>query len=141
MSNDLLAELAQLDRIEGVKQANPDNLAKVDGLTLYAGNDDMLADVLDLGEGGGILTSSHLFGEEMHRMVDEPERRREIDHGLQDVYRDMAIAPAACSIKSALEMIGVKAGRPRLPYVPLDDAEQSVVRAMLERHGVLVTAA
>jgi 4-hydroxy-tetrahydrodipicolinate synthase len=141
MSNDLLAELAQLDRIEGVKQANPDNLAKVEGLTVYAGNDDMLADVLDLGEAGGILTSSHLFGEEMHRMVDEPDRRREIDQGLQDVYRDMAIAPAACSIKSALEMIGIKAGRPRLPYVPLDDAEQSVVRAMLERHGVLVTAA
>ena len=74
-------------------------------------------------------------------MVDEPERRREIDRGLQDVYRDMAIAPAACSIKSALELIGIKAGRPRLPYVPLDDAELSVVRAMLERHGVLVTAA
>ena len=32
---------------------------------------------------------SHLFGEEMHRMVDEPERRREIDAGLQDVYRDL----------------------------------------------------
>jgi 4-hydroxy-tetrahydrodipicolinate synthase len=141
MSNDLLAELAQLDRIEAVKQANPDNLAKVDGLSVYAGNDDMLVDVLDLGEAGGILTSSHLFGEDMRRMVDEPERRHEIDHGLQDVYRDMAIAPAACSIKSALEMIGIKAGRPRLPYVPLDDAEQSVVRAMLERHGVLVTAA
>ena len=141
MSNDLLAELAQLDHIEGVKQANPDNLAKVDGLTVYAGNDDMLADVLDLGEAGGILTSSHLFGEEMRRMVDEPERRREVERGLQDVYRDMAIAPAACSIKSALELIGIKAGRPRLPYVPLDDAELSVVRAMLERHGVLVTAA
>jgi 4-hydroxy-tetrahydrodipicolinate synthase len=141
MSNDLLAELAQLDRIQGIKQANPDNLAKVDGLTVYAGNDDMLADVLDLGEAGGILTSSHLFGEEMHRMADEPARRREIDQGLQDVYRDMAIAPAACSIKSALEMIGVKAGRPRLPYVALDDAELSIVRAMLERHGALVTAA
>jgi 4-hydroxy-tetrahydrodipicolinate synthase len=141
MSNDLLAELAQLDHIEAIKQANPENLAKVDGLTVYAGNDDMLVDVLDLGEAGGILTSSHLFGEEMHRMVDEPERRHEIDHGLQDVYRDMAIAPAACSIKSALEMIGIKAGRPRLPYVPLDDSEQSVVRAMLERHGVLVTTA
>src|ERR1700744_3563657 len=87
MSNDLLAELAQLDHIEAVKQANPDNLAKVDGLTIYAGNDDMLADVLDLGEPGGILTSSHLFGQEMRRMVDEPERRREIDRGLQDVYR------------------------------------------------------
>jgi len=53
----------------------------------------------------------------------------------------MAIAPAACSIKSALELIGVRAGRPRLPYVPLDESELSVVRALLERHGMLVTAA
>jgi 4-hydroxy-tetrahydrodipicolinate synthase len=50
LSNDLLAELAQLDRIEAVKQANPANLAPVDGLSIYAGNDDMLIDVLDLGE-------------------------------------------------------------------------------------------
>jgi 4-hydroxy-tetrahydrodipicolinate synthase len=141
LPNDLLAELAQLDRIEAVKQANPANLAKVDGLRIYAGNDDLLADVLDLGEAGGILTSSHIFGTEMRRMVDEPERRREIDSSLQDVYRDMAIAPAACSLKAALEMIGVRAGGPRLPYVPLDESERSVVRAMLERHGVLATAA
>ncbi len=83
LPNDLLAELAQLDNIVGVKQANPDNLAPIDGLMIYAGNDDMLADVLDLGEPGGILTGSHLFGDEMRRMVDEPERRREIDAGLQ----------------------------------------------------------
>jgi len=141
LPNDMLAELAQLDRIEAVKQANAANLAKVDGLRIYAGNDDLLADVLDLGEAGGILTSSHIFGTEMRRMVDEPERRREIDSSLQDVYRDMAIAPAACSLKAALEMIGVRAGRPRLPYVALDESERSVVRAMLERHGVLATAA
>ena len=60
----------------------PDNLAKIDGLEIYAGNDDLLADVLDLGEPGGILVASHIFGEEMHRMVDEPERRREIDAAL-----------------------------------------------------------
>jgi 4-hydroxy-tetrahydrodipicolinate synthase len=141
LPNDLLAELAQLDHIEAVKQANPANLAKVDGLRIYAGNDDLLADVLDLGEAGGILTSSHIFGVEMRRMVDEPERRRQIDASLQDVYRDMAIAPAACSLKAALEMIGIRAGRPRLPYVPLDESERSVVRAMLERHGILAAAA
>ena len=112
LSNDLLAELAQLDRIEAVKQANPGNLAPIDGLSIYAGNDDMLADVLDLGEPGGILTASHLFADEMRRMVDEPERRREIDDSLTDVYRDLAIAPAACSLKAALALIGVRAGRP-----------------------------
>jgi 4-hydroxy-tetrahydrodipicolinate synthase len=141
MPNDLLAELAQLDNIVAVKQANADNLARIDGLQIYAGNDDLLADVLDLGEPGGILTSSHLFGEEMHRMVDEPENRREIDASLQDVYRDMAIAPAACSLKAALGLIGVPVGRPRLPYVELDADELSTVRAMLERHGMLAAAA
>jgi 4-hydroxy-tetrahydrodipicolinate synthase len=141
LPNDLLAELAQLDNIVGVKQANPANLAKVDGMVIYAGNDDLLADVLDMGEAGGILTSSHIFGEEMRRMVDEPDRRHEIDAGLRDVYRDMAIAPAACSNKAALNLIGVPVGKPRLPYVELDADELAVVRAMLERHGMLAAAA
>ena len=137
MPNDLLAELAQLDNIFAVKQANADNLAKVDGLRIYAGNDDLLADVLDLGEPGGILVASHLFGEEMHRMVDEPEHRREIDRSLADVYRDLPVAPLACAIKAALNLLGIRAGAPRLPYVELDDHELDVIRALLERHGLL----
>ncbi|MGI9185489.1 MAG: 4-hydroxy-tetrahydrodipicolinate synthase [Solirubrobacteraceae bacterium] len=141
MPNDLVAELGQLDHIVGVKQANPDNLAPIDGMMIYAGNDDMLADVLDLGEPGGILTGSHLFGAEMRRMVDEPERRREIDAGLQDAYRDLAVAPAACSLKAALAMIGLPVGAPRLPYVELDADELAVVRGLLERHGLLTVAA
>jgi 4-hydroxy-tetrahydrodipicolinate synthase len=136
MDNDLVAELGQLDHIFGVKQANPDNLAKIDGMQIYAGNDDLLADVLDLGEPGGILTSSHIFGEEMRRMVEEPENRREINRSLADVYRDMAVAPAACSVKAALNMLGIEVGGPRLPYVELDDDELAVVRALLDRHGM-----
>ena len=140
MSNDLLAELAQLEHIVGVKQSNPANLAKIDGLQIYAGNDDMFADVLDMGEPGGVLVAAHLFGDELRRMVEEPERRREIDASLQDVYRDLAIAPLACSTKAALNLIGIEVGGPRLPYVELDDGEIAVVRAMLERHGLLQTA-
>jgi 4-hydroxy-tetrahydrodipicolinate synthase len=140
LPNDLLAELAQLDHIEAVKQANPDNLAPVDGLSIYAGNDDLFAAVLDLGEPGGILVASHLFGAEMRQMADEPERRHEIDASLQDVYRDLS-SPLACSVKAALEMIGIRAGRPRLPYVELDESELAPVRAMLERHGLLAATA
>jgi 4-hydroxy-tetrahydrodipicolinate synthase len=137
MPNDLLAELAQIDHVVAVKQANADNVAKIDGLQLYAGNDDLLATVLDMGEAGGILTGSHVFGNEMRRMVTEPENRHEVDAGLADVYREMAIAPGACSCKAALNLIGVEVGGPRLPYVPLDDEETAVVRALLERHGLL----
>jgi 4-hydroxy-tetrahydrodipicolinate synthase len=140
MPNDLLAELAQLEHVFAVKQANAANAAKIDGLRIYAGNDDLLATVLDMGELGGILTGSHVFGREMRRMVEEPEHRREIDASLADVYRDMAIAPGACSCKAALNLIGVEVGAPRLPYVALDDEETAVIRALLERHGLLQPA-
>jgi 4-hydroxy-tetrahydrodipicolinate synthase len=138
MPNDLLAELAQLDNIFAVKQANAANLARIDGLRIYAGNDDLLADVLDLGEPGGILVASHLFGDEMRRMVDEPDHRRAIDGGLRDVYADMPVAPLACATKAALHLLGLlPSAMPRLPYVELDERELGVIRSMLERHGLL----
>jgi 4-hydroxy-tetrahydrodipicolinate synthase len=140
MPNDLLAELAQIENIVGVKQANPDNLAKIDGLQIYAGNDDLFAKVLDMGEPGGILVASHLFGEEFQRMASEPEQRHEIDAGLQDAYRDLAVAPLACSVKAALRLLGFEVGSPRLPYVDLDERELAIVEAMLERHGLLAGA-
>jgi len=137
MPNDLLAELAQIDGIVGVKQANAANLARIDGMMIYAGNDDMLAEVLDLGEPGGILVASHLFGEQFRQMVDDPERRHEIDASLEDVYRDMSIVPLAVATKAALGLLGRDVGGPRLPYVPADEHEVAVLRAMLERHGLL----
>ncbi len=141
MPNDLLAELAQIDGIEGVKQANADNAALVDGLALYAGNDDLFCDVLDMGGAGGILVSSQLFGEHFQRMVNEPKGRREIDFGLYDVYEALAVAPYAATVKAALNLLGHGVGGPRLPYVELDDGEEAEVRAMLERHGLLEVAA
>jgi 4-hydroxy-tetrahydrodipicolinate synthase len=140
LSNEMLARLGQLEHIVGVKQANAANVAKIDGMSIYAGNDDLLATVLDMGEPGGILTASHVFGEQMRRMVTEPEHRHEVDASLRDVYRDMAIAPAACSCKAALNLIGVEVGAPRLPYVELDEDELGVIRALLERHGLLQPA-
>jgi len=52
----------------------------------------------------------------------------------------MAIAPAACTVKAALNMIGLSVGKPRLPYVELDDSERAVIQALLERHGMLEAA-
>ncbi len=140
MPNDLLAELAQIDNIEGVKQANNANLALIDGLELYAGNDDILCDTLELGGAGGICVASHILGEEMRRMVDEPERRREIDASLQDVYRALAVTTNPIAIKTALNLLGHHVGGFRLPMVEADEHETAVVRAMLEHHGLLTTA-
>jgi 4-hydroxy-tetrahydrodipicolinate synthase len=137
MPNDLLAELAQIEGVDYVKQANPANLAPVDGLRIYAGNDDMLADVLDLGEPGGICVASHIVGDDMRRMVDEPDRRREIDASLEPIYTALSVTTNPIPVKAALNLLGHRAGGLRLPLVEADEHESAVVRQALERHGLL----
>jgi 4-hydroxy-tetrahydrodipicolinate synthase len=137
MPNDLLAELAQLDHVEGVKQANNANLAPVDGLDVYAGNDEILAAVLDMGEAGGILVASHVVGPEMRRMVDEPGERSAIHESLLPVFAALSVAPAAVSTKAALNLLGHDVGIPRLPYVEADDHELATIREMLASRGLV----
>ena len=138
--NDLLARLGQIEHIDGVKQANDDALALIDGLDVYAGNDNTLARALDMGGAGGILVAAHVVGAEMRRIVDEPENRAEIDAGLQDVY-DATGWHNPIPIKKACELIGLCSARLRLPLVEADEERTALVRAALENHGVLQTAA
>jgi 4-hydroxy-tetrahydrodipicolinate synthase len=138
--NDLLAELAQLDHVDGVKQANNDNLEPVDGLEIYAGNDEILARVLDMGEPGGILTTSHVVGPQLRRMVDEPSERAAIHESLLPVFAALGVAPAAVTNKAALNLLGHAVGKPRLPYVEADEQETATIRAMLSERGLLVGA-
>lgn len=141
MPNDLLAELAEIDNVVGVKQSNNDNLALVDGLQLYAGNDEVFAQVLDMGGSGGILTASHVVGQEFRRMVDEPENRQAINESLLPVFEALAIAPAATADKAALNLMGLPGGHVRLPYVDADESETATIRAMLEERGLVGVAA
>jgi 4-hydroxy-tetrahydrodipicolinate synthase len=137
LPNELLAELAQIEGIEAVKQANDANLAPIDGLQLLAGNDDSLARCLDAGGTGGILVASHLIGTEMRRLVDEPERRAELDAELRDVYAALGVTTNPIPIKAALNLVGLPAGGLRLPLVEADEEETAVIRTALERHGLL----
>jgi 4-hydroxy-tetrahydrodipicolinate synthase len=138
--NDLLAELAQIENVSAVKQANPDNLAPVEGLELLAGNDDMLPDVLDIGGTGGILVGSHLVGEEMRRMIDEPDLRHEIAAEIQPLLEPITtpgVTTNPIPIKTALGMLGHDVGGFRLPLVEASQDEKDAIRRALERHGLL----
>jgi 4-hydroxy-tetrahydrodipicolinate synthase len=134
---ELLAELAQIEGIEGVKQANPDELQPIDGLEIYAGDDASFLRTLEMGGAGVISVASHLVGEEMRRMVDQPERRAEIDASLRDVYETLFLTANPTCTKAALNMLGHDVGGLRLPLVEATPAEQQAVREMLERHGLL----
>jgi 4-hydroxy-tetrahydrodipicolinate synthase len=137
---ELLAELAQIEGIEGVKQANAAELQLIDGLDVYAGDDATFARTLDMGGAGGILVASQVVGNEMRRMVDEPENRASIDASLRDVYETLFITSNPTCTKAALNLLGHDVGGLRLPLVEATAQETAAVRAMLERHGLLIGA-
>ena len=139
MPPDLLAELAQIDGIEGVKQANASELEPIDGLALYAGDDATFARTLDMGGAGGILVASHVVGPEMRRMVDEPERRSEIDASLRVVYETLFMTSNPTCTKAALNLLGHEVGGLRLPLVEATPEETEAVRSVLQRHGLLAS--
>ena len=141
MPPDVLAELAQIDGIDAVKQANSDELQLIDGLAVLAGNDDILARTLDIGGSGGICVASHIVGGEMKRMFTEPDRRGEIDASLADVFATLFITANPTPVKAALNLLGHDVGGLRLPMVEADEAELAEIRSMLSRHGLLEGAA
>ncbi|MEA2280590.1 MAG: 4-hydroxy-tetrahydrodipicolinate synthase [Solirubrobacteraceae bacterium] len=137
MAPDLLAELGQIEGIDAVKQANSAEIDPIDGLAMIAGNDDILAAVMDKGGAGGICVASHVVGPEMRRIVDEPGERAEIDAGLREIYKALFVTASPAPVKAALAMLGRDCGGLRLPLVEVDDAERAVVRDALAKHGLL----
>jgi len=140
LPNDLLAELAEIDNVVAVKQSRYEDVQPIEGLDLLAGNDETLAEVLDVGGTGGICVASHVAGEEMRRMIDEPERRGEIHDSLVDLFEALFVTSNPTGVKAALNMTGHDVGGLRLPLVEASEEERAVVRAALERHRLLAAA-
>jgi 4-hydroxy-tetrahydrodipicolinate synthase len=135
--NDLLRELAEIPNVAAVKQARYEHVQPIEGLDLLAGNDEMLAEVLDKGGTGGILVASHLVGAEMRRMIDEPESRAEIHDSLRPLFEAMGVTTNPIPVKTALGLLGHDVGGFRLPMIEASPEEEAVVRGALERHGLL----
>jgi len=137
-----LAEIAKIENVVAVKQANNDDLQPIEGLDILAGNDDIFLKTLEIGGAGGICVASHLVGPQMREVWDaaqagDLDRAREIDSGLREVYAAMGVTTNPIPVKAALEMTGlIPSGTMRLPLVPADDAQRATVRAALEGVGL-----
>lgn len=142
-----LSELAQTDNIVAVKQANPDldetqRLRELSDMGVYAGNDDMLLDVLKLGGWGGVCVASHFVGPQMKEIVaavaaGDEAKAQEIDRRLAPLYKTLCITTNPIPLKAALNMLGHDVGGLRLPLVEATDGERTEIEAELQRQGLL----
>jgi 4-hydroxy-tetrahydrodipicolinate synthase len=148
---DLQAELAWIDNIVAVKQANPDmdqarRIIEEAGLALYAGDDALVRPFAEIGGAGGVCVTSHVFGEQVKEMYEaaragDVARARELDDSLQDAYETVTMTVITTMVKAALDLLGFEVGGCRLPLVEATDEERAAAQALLERHGLVAKAA
>jgi 4-hydroxy-tetrahydrodipicolinate synthase len=142
-----LAELARIPNVQCVKQATTDldqarRIVEEIGLTLYAGNDDLLLPFLELGGSGGVFVFTHLVGRQVKDLIarfkeGDGDGARTLEQELRPVVDALAVTTNPIPVKAALNMLGHDVGGLRLPLVEADDDEKAAIRAGLERAGVL----
>jgi 4-hydroxy-tetrahydrodipicolinate synthase len=145
-----LGKLAQIPNVVAVKQANPDldqarQIVEDTGLTLLAGNDDLLYDFLEVGGSGGIFVFTHVVGVRVKEVFErwragDREGARALEPELRTAWETLAVTTNPIPVKAAMNMLGHDVGGLRLPLLAATEAEQAAVRAGLEQAGVLVAA-
>ena len=147
---DTLAELAEIPTVRAVKQANDDldqarRVVEETGLSLYAGDDNLIFPFLELGGLGGVCVHTHVFGPQVSEMVrryreGDVEAARRIDAELAPAYEILKVVVNPIAIKAALAMTGWDVGGLRLPLVEASREEKVRIRGALERAGIAAGA-
>jgi 4-hydroxy-tetrahydrodipicolinate synthase len=145
-----LARLAEIPNVQYVKQATTDleqarRIVEEIGLTLYAGNDDLLLPFLELGGKGGVFVFTHVVGPQVKQLIGrfndgDREGAKTIESEIRPVIEALAVTTNPIPVKAALNMLGHDVGGLRLPLIEATEDEKTVVRADLERAGVLAGA-
>lgn len=129
--------------IAGIKEADPD-VAKVSRIrnlcgkdfTVFCGNDDRIVPFYAAGAEGVISVLGNLYPEKVKELTDLCEagayKRAE---SLQTAYLPLIdalfCAPNPIPVKAAMNLCGMDAGNCRLPLTELSDAQEAVLKALL----------
>lgn len=145
-----IIKLAKIDNIVGVKDCSND-LAQTTAILrgtadigkpfyVLSGDDAMTYTMMALGAHGVIAASAHLVGAEYVRMSALMHEcrfaeAREIHYQTLDLVNTLFIESNPVPVKEALEMMGLPAGPPRLPLVPLREENREKLQAVLLAAG------
>ena len=143
------AALADHPNITAIKEANG-NISKIvetvalvgDKLDLYSGNDDQIVPIMACGGKGVISVLSNLLPKKTSEMC-HAFLRGDVAGSMaaQTKYLDLVNALfCECNpipVKAAMNMMGMEAGSLRLPLCDISEKNHAVLRASMERMGLL----
>jgi 4-hydroxy-tetrahydrodipicolinate synthase len=148
MSAETIGRLSQIKNIVGVKEASGKmdlvaqtiNNARKDFL-IWSGNDNDTFLIMALGGYGVIGVTTHLTGKQYKKMIDlilsdKIQEAATIHRKLVPLVNAMFSIPSPAPIKYALNYIGFRVGKPRLPLVPPTEKEAEKIIAELKNHTI-----
>jgi len=148
LSVDTIVRLSQIDNIIGLKEAsgNMEQVAKVvsnarEGFRVWSGNDTDTFALMALGGYGVISVASHLVGKQIKQMIDymvagKVAEAAAIHRHLLPLVNSMFIVSNPCPLKYALNQVGFRVGKPRLPLVEPDEKSAAAIRDTLKNYRI-----
>jgi 4-hydroxy-tetrahydrodipicolinate synthase len=143
-----VVRLSQIDNIIGIKEASA-NMAQIariiegarEGFTVWSGNDSDTFNILALGGYGIISVVAHLVGRQVREMIDSftggnVAKSAALHRRLLPLVDAMFIVSNPVPVKYALNHIGFRVGKPRLPLVEPDEKSAATIKETLKKYKI-----
>ena len=148
LSVDTIVRLSQIDNIIGLKEASG-NMEQVSytvsrarkGFTIWSGNDSDTFSLMTLGGYGVISVISHLVGKQIKEMIDNIVSGKfneavGIHSRLLPLVNAMFVVSNPIPVKYALNHVGFRVGKARLPLTEPDEKSAELIRDTLKNYKI-----
>jgi len=144
-----VAKLAEHKNIQGVKEASGDitQVAEIARLVptdfdIYSGEDAIVVPLLSLGGKGVISTVANILPKDMHTVNQlwfegKIKEACQLQLKMKPVIDGVFLEVNPIPIKTALNLLGCKVGKPRLPLVEMDEKNVQNLQQRMRDYGVL----
>jgi 4-hydroxy-tetrahydrodipicolinate synthase len=134
--------------IVGIKEAsaNYDQIGKIisgsrEGFRVWSGNDSDTFAILALGGYGIISVTAHLVGLQVKEMINsfvagDIAKARRLHHYMMPLVNAMFVVANPCPVKYALNQVGFRVGKPRLPLVEPDPKSAQTIKDTLKSYKI-----
>ena len=154
LSVDSIIDIAKLDNIVAIKEANPDlnKLATVfneldkqdlsDNFTVLSGNDSLTLPMIAQGARGVISVAANVLPSEMSEMVRKAlegnyDKARELSNDLFDLMDVMFIEASPAPAKRALNLMGKNVGGLRLPLLEMSETNDVILQEVMKKYDLI----
>ncbi|MGN0093694.1 MAG: 4-hydroxy-tetrahydrodipicolinate synthase [Methanobrevibacter sp.] len=154
MASETICEIAKLDKVTAIKEANP-SLDKtshtfsllrdndlLDDINVLSGNDGLTLPLMSIGAKGVISASANVDPVRMVKMVHciqegKYDEARELHYQMLPLIKALFLETSPAPTKAAYHMMGKPAGPLRLPLAPIKEDTKKVLEDVLKKDGFI----